>query len=600
MKRHSLVFMMIILFFFFVQIFLIFSFSERSDADNSTGSDISIEDLQNMDLSDKDGKEICSFTFSLLRNNAAEIMPEKLSIDRVPRMICISVTDGEKPFSFFSGAGHGIADALNVAISKIPDHVRQKTRFIVFDLINRVTKVNKRPDAGKITLQPGIEGLITGKGFFLPSQLLSLGIMDSSGRVQMEDLLDSYPGGNIFLSIDRDQKNEVSELLWKFTTTSFFYDGKAVSPLFRGHGIFADLTEELLLERIDLGVGYLERSVNPSGRFDYSYQADTDKVNSGYNILRHCGTLYSMLEVYEISRDDEILGKAKSAIEYLLKQIKEDDTGGIRVALVEEGGSVKLGGNALAIIALAKYTEVTGDKAYLPVMIRLGKWMQVIQKPEGKFGIHKMAYPSGKVSSFISSYYPGEAILSLVRLYSLDKDPLWLDIAEGAAKYLITIRDGKRTDSQLPHDHWLLYALNELYRYRRNPLYVSHSFRIADAIMSKQNTASRYPDWEGGYYRPPGSTPTATRTEGLCAAYSLAQYTGKTEKRAEYLSAIQKGVTFQLNTQIGEENAWYFPDPMRSLGGFRKSLTDGEIRIDYVQHNLSALIGLFRIMKEGN
>ncbi len=598
MKRNSLVFMMI--FFLFIQIFLVFSFSERSDADNVSGSDISIEDLKNIDLSEKDGTAICSFVFSLLRNDAAEILPESLSIDRVPRMVCISVSDGEKPFTVFPGAGHGIVDALNVAISKVPDPVRLKARFIVFDVINRVTRVNKPPDAGEIVLQPGIEGLITDKGCFLPSQLLYRGIIDSRGKVDTGSLFATCNGWKISLPIEGTKENPGSTRLWIFTPTSFFSDGKTVLPLFRGHGIFTDLTEELLLQRISLGIGYLERSVNPTGAFDYSYQSDKGKVNSGYNILRHCGTLYSMLEVYEISRNDGILVKARLAMEYLLKQIIEDRTGGIRVALVAEGGSVKLGGNALAIIALAKYTEVTGDQAYLPLLRRLGKWIQVIQEPEGKFGIHKMAYPSGKVSSFVSAYYPGEAILSLVRLYSLDKDPLWLDIAEGAAKYLITIRDGKRTDSQLPHDHWLLYGLNELYRYRKNPLYVRHSLRIADAIISKQNSGNRFPDWEGGYYRPPGSTPTATRTEGLCAAYRLVQYTGKTEKEAEYISAIQKGVTFQLNTQIGEENAWHFPDPMRSLGGFRKSLTDGEIRIDYVQHNLSALIGLLRIMKEGN
>ena len=67
MKRNSLVFMMI--FFLFIQIFLVFSFSERSDADNASGSDISIEHLKNIELSEKDGTEICSFVFSLLRSD---------------------------------------------------------------------------------------------------------------------------------------------------------------------------------------------------------------------------------------------------------------------------------------------------------------------------------------------------------------------------------------------------------------------------------------------------------------------------------------------------------------------------------------------------
>jgi hypothetical protein len=171
-------------------------------------------------------------------------------------------------------------------------------------------------------------------------------------------------------------------------------------------------------------------------------------------------------------------------------------------------------------------------------------------------------------------------------------------VAKRGAIYLITVRDGKRPDSELPHDHWLLYGLNELCRFRPDPLYVDHSRRIADIIMSRQNRNSRYPDWDGGYYIPPGSTPTATRTEGLCAAYSLMKEIGDTDTLTGYIPAIRKGIAFQLATQVTEENACYFADPQRSMGGFRKSLTDNEIRIDYVQHNLSALMGYLRILGE--
>ncbi len=42
----------------------------------------------------------------------------------------------------------------------------------------------------------------------------------------------------------------------------------------------------------------------------------------------------------------------------------------------------------------------------------------------------------------------------------------------------------------------------------------------------------------------------------------------------------------------------YLRDPRRALGGFHRSLTNYEIRIDYVQHNISAILGLMRIMAE--
>ena len=53
---------------------------------------------------------------------------------------------------------------------------------------------------------------------------------------------------------------------------------------------------------------------------------------------------------------------------------------------------------------------------------------------------------------------------------------------------------------------------------------------------------------------------------------------------------------FQRRCQLTPENALYLPRPDRALGGFRRSLTHWEVRIDYVQHNLSALLGLRSIL----
>ncbi len=41
----------------------------------------------------------------------------------------------------------------------------------------------------------------------------------------------------------------------------------------------------------------------------------------------------------------------------------------------------------------------------------------------------------------------------------------------------------------------------------------------------------------------------------------------------------------------------HFDAPQRALGAFHRSLTNDEIRIDYVQHNISALLGLWRILE---
>ena len=131
-------------------------------------------------------------------------------------------------------------------------------------------------------------------------------------------------------------------------------------------------------------------------------------------------------------------------------------------------------------------------------------------------------------------------------------------------------------------------------------LYLEHAARTTRAILRLQNRRPPYPDWRGSYYNPPRSTPTATRSEGLAAAYLLTRDFGQAAEAARLLEGLELGVRFQLGTQFGPESVLYLPDPRRALGGFRRGLNHYEIRIDYVQHNISALLLLRRILALGD
>lgn len=49
-----------------------------------------------------------------------------------------------------------------------------------------------------------------------------------------------------------------------------------------------------------------------------------------------------------------------------------------------------------------------------------------------------------------------------------------------------------------------------------------------------------------------------------------------------------------MRCDLEEKPSVWFQDI--TLGGFSRSLTDYSIRIDYVQHNISGLIALYKIM----
>jgi len=365
--------------------------------------------------------------------------------------------------------------------------------------------------------------------------------------------------------------------------------------LYRGHRSFPNPSADDAMAGAILAGRYLTRAAGPRGRFVYIYRPRTDDAPRRYNILRHAGTIMAMMELHRAAPDPDLLAAAERAIGYLLRAVRPCPAGP-DAAWVVERGVVKLGGNALAILALVEHARATGKRTHLPIMRKLARWTVSVQQPNGRFAAHKVLVSSGRPAAFRSVYYPGEAILALLRLHRIDPDKKWVDAAERNARYLITVRDKKLTDHELPPDHWLLYGLNELYRLRKKPLYLDHARRIALAICRKQIRTHEQRDLIGGYLPfPPRATPAATRTEGLGAAWMLLHEFGDPRDAAAVKQGVRLGVRFLLQIQFHKESAAHMPHPPRCLGGFPTSYNNPDIRIDGVQHSISALLAWRRI-----
>ncbi|MEC4803382.1 MAG: hypothetical protein SAJ12_03275 [Jaaginema sp. PMC 1079.18] len=562
-------------------------------------------------LTEADWRSLSVSLLTALQQHDFEVkLPDHLQSDVAPRIVFLSVSDPAgirvaarvTPAFVARGKGLGLARAINTALERLirnfsPDYTPQWLKIdIVQEAISSVRLNSDRPLGFERSLQ-GLAFAEESAIAFLPEELVTHSLVLQNQTLHPGNIikyLEKQPGSQQAFEKMTQAK---SYKVYRFICSSFFTDGTETVNLYRGHRLFNDFSKEMVLEGAIAAGEYLKPKIDTEGKFIYCYHAKTDKIIPKYNILRHSGTIYALLELFEVTEDKDLLTAIQRAIAYLLQQIQSataiSATG--EGDCVVEAGEVKLGGNALAAIALAKYTEITQDTQYLPTIINLCRWIESVQDETGQFLIHKQAQDQ-EPDDFRSSYYPGEAILALVRLHALTQDQHWLDIAEKAAKYRINKHNN--SPKAVPQDHWFLYALNELFRQRQVPVYLTYAGRIADAMIQSQQIDPMYPDWLGCFQEPPRSTPTATRTEGLCAAYRLAQFSGNSSQLQQILEAIVLGVAFQLQTQIRPEIALYYPNASRSLGGFRKSLTHSEIRIDYVQHNISSLLGLYAIAAE--
>ncbi len=578
----------------------------RYNGEEARSYDIWFDEIRDLlVISTSDGNELVKSVAEAVIDDKEKLknMPEALKGDNKPRIVFISVSDGKSPAQVFLGTGIGLESAINQAIYNIKrsEPSGYNPSWIKIDFVVNVYHPQKVDLDTSFNINRSLEGIAFDREIgvaFLPEELVSNTLVNEGSYLRADNInqyLDQQKNKSSLINL-LEQKDPIK--IHRFTTESYFVGGETPYRLYRGHRMFDQISPEILVESAKNGGDYLKRSVRPEGSFTYIYRPDEDEVPKAYNILRHAGTVYSMLELYEVTGDPELLQSTKRAIDYLIKSIKPCQIGSETLACVVEGSIVKLGGNALAVVALAKYIGITNEKDYMPMLLRLARWIQKSQRENGQFFPHIQSYPGGEASDIVSQYYPGEAILALMRIYELNGDESFLDSAERGAQYLINVRDKNLADSELNHDHWLLYGLNELYRHKPKPLYLNHSMRIAKAMIQSQNRDPQYPDWFGGYYRPPRSTPTAVRSEGLYAAYQLARDFGDPNEAQQILESLENGIRFQLQTQFRPESVLYLKKPQRALGGFHSSLTNFEIRNDYVQHNISSILGLYRIQSK--
>lgn len=557
-----------------------------------------------------EAKETAAFigAFILGRGEEAPKAPVIFGEDKLPRIIFISIGDAKSPVRVLAGCGNGISSAVQNALAKIDllKTVRNST-VVKIDIVNEVVALPETDLAKRQPVQ--YERSLYGMAFddkfalaFLPEEMVARTLMDSENIIQFDNIKkylrkNLHDGGS-----EKGLSSSAKTVLYRFRCFSFFTDGKELVELYRGHRLFSrEMSKgELLAPAISAGA-YLSRNAGKEGNFTYAYMPKTNETSSEYNILRHAGTVYSLLEFYRVTGDKELLNTAEAGLEYLLKAAKPLKKGTDEFLCVTEDNEVKLGGNALAAVAIAEHVKATGDKKYLPQLLELVRWIRSMQDEDGNFAVHKIKYPSGEAVKFESEYYPGEAMLALMRAYEITLDKKWLDTAEKAAQYIINVRDKGLSPGELINDHWFLYALNELYEYSSNKAYAEHAWKIAQGIIDDQNgEGARYADWAGGYYKNPRTAPAATRTEGLCAAYRIFKAAGMKAEAQAALAAAKAGIAFQLQTQFTPETVLYLDYPARALGGFHEDLTNYTIQIDYNQHNISAILSLYDILYGNN
>lgn len=401
--------------------------------------------------------------------------------------------------------------------------------------------------------------------------------------------------GQRFRGLDVDFADD-REVIQLSTTGLFCAAGKAPLALHgagrnAGRRVISRLQADDVRRLIDSSSRYLSRQVQPSGRFHYGWHACFDRPIRAYNSLRHASTTYAMIEAWEVTGDSQLKAAIDRSLHYLTRQLIHDVTlpdGQQAAFLVDSGDEIKLGGNAVCLLALVQYSQATGSSHYLSLLERLALGIRHMQEPDSGRFVHVLNHPDLSVKeAFRIIYYDGEAAFGLMRLHGLTGDPRWLEMVEHAFEHFIAAEHWKA------HDHWLSYCVNELTHYRDDERY--YRFGLQNVTDYLGFVASRI-------------TTFPTLLELMMAAEAMVRRLQASPEHAHLLEnldltrfyqALDFRAHYLLNGHFFPEVAMYFQNPQRILGSFHIRHHAFRVRIDDVEHYLSGYVAYLAYLQRG-
>jgi hypothetical protein len=353
------------------------------------------------------------------------------------------------------------------------------------------------------------------------------------------------------------------------------------------------------------------RAVNDPVTGEFTYIVNLDPavpVARDYSILRHQGTVYSLGMFDDAFPNPDNVAVMRRAVQYMRDCCYLEIEDGAVIAIrepetVARQGSrryYKLGGAGLGLLALASVERKSPGFVPMDEMVKVAQLGRVLQKRDGSFFSLYNPDEGGPTAYEKSLYYPGEMAKGWVALYELH--PQSVDALQDASKALEYLAKTRARSGDAPADHWALLATARLLQAAEKDgikvprdVLVNHALQIVNTMLDEARHPQPIAAMEGSLAPRGAVTATATRLEGLQAALTFLPADHPIIPHMH--AAIDRGIDFLIRAQVKEgPYAGGLPqaisrlpdDGSEAVRAFNRQAT--EIRIDYVQHSLSALL----------
>lgn len=339
--------------------------------------------------------------------------------------------------------------------------------------------------------------------------------------------------------------------------------------------------EEIDVDRLRTGVNdtitwYLTNQKD-DGRYMYTFFPGKDLEPNDDWCLRVINTVWVMSEFgRDLNRPDVTASVIKAAEMYAESLVEED--GGKWLDWKQPRKDVGLGSTAFMLSTFSVLNRPQ-DKT---LRRELANAILNEQDATGRFSTSFR----GSDREVDQQYYPGEAMVGLMRYLQADGDPRAKEALEKAFLYYSAFWEREKHGPFVP---WQIRAFHDLYRIDPRPEYRTYVFSLMDWMLDTMPPLGADRGWAfaGSLRAMPAST--GVYMEGLVHAYLLARDTNDEARTARYGAALAGGYRYLLGLQFKDTDVHAFARPEKVFGALATKPTNQELRLDFTYHGMNAL-----------
>jgi len=347
---------------------------------------------------------------------------------------------------------------------------------------------------------------------------------------------------------------------------------------------------------------WLQRANQLDGRFVPGYLPALNQPLEGDSFIRQAGAALALARAARYYNSEEATARARQAIlTLLLDTAPEEGNPGIRASTLPPGLANRLG--AAAALVQAIYALPSPAPDVLKQAEELCNFIRRAQRADGSLVCNETGPDDGDAVNL----YSGEALYALMCSHQHEAAPWKLEAVRKALPYYQARWRAAKNLTMVPR-HTAAYTT--AYLLSKDKTYADFVFEMNDWLCTFQyrQLDPQHPQWVGGFMgcvdgKPAPGAPhvgSAAYAESLVEAARVAREAGDVPRWQRYTDALERSLQFVTTLQYTTANCRHFAEWYQPylVGSFHASPTDGNLRLDYSQQPVCAMIGYLSYVAE--